>query len=62
MLIGAKKDEEKSFSLPYPKDFHMKNLAGKMVDFKVKIKEVYDRKMPEMDDSFAVSFGVKELF
>jgi trigger factor len=58
-LIGAKKNEEKSFSLPYPKDFHMKNLAGKMADFKVKIKEVYDRQLPELDDSFAVAFGVK---
>lgn len=60
-LIGAKKGDVKEFSLPYPKEFHMKNLAGKMVDFKVKIKEVYERVLPKMDDDFAKGFGLKKF-
>jgi trigger factor len=60
-LIGGKKGEEKNFSLPYPKEFHMKNLAGKMVDFKVKIKDIFERKMPDLDDAFALGFGLKTL-
>ena len=60
-LIGAKKDEEREFSLPYPEDFHMKNLAGKMVDFKVLVKEVYARELPELNEEFAVSMGLKNL-
>ena len=58
-LLGAKKNEVKEFSLPYPKDHHMKNLAGKMVDFKVTIKDVYERTKPELNDDLAKGFGLK---
>jgi trigger factor len=60
-LIGMKKGEIKEFKLPYPKDFHMKNLAGKMVDFKVTIKDIFERKLPEMNDDFAKNFGMKKI-
>lgn len=60
-LIGAKKDETREFQLPYPKDHHMKNLAGKMVDFKVKVKDVFKRELPELNDEFASGFGVKKM-
>lgn len=60
-LIGAKKGEEKNFSLPFPEDYHQKNFAGKMVDFKVKVKEVYNREIPELSDDLARGFGLKKL-
>jgi trigger factor len=60
-LIGAKKDDIREFSLPYPNDYHMKNLAGKMVDFKVTVKEIFKREVPEPDDNFAAAFGLKKF-
>lgn len=60
-LLGAKKNEVKEFSLPYPKDHHMKNLAGKMVDFKVTIKDVYERIKPELNGDLAKSFGLNNI-
>lgn len=60
-LIGAKKGEVIKFELPYPDDHHQKNLAGKMVEFEVKINEVYDRKKPEINDEFAGFFQLKDL-
>ncbi len=60
-LIGAKKGETREFSLPYPKDFHQANLAGKNVEFKVKINEVYSREIPELNEEFASGFGVKTV-
>ena len=60
-LIGAKKDDVREFELPYPDSFHMKNLAGKLVDFRVKIKEVYTRELPELSDEFAKAFGLKKI-
>jgi len=60
-LIGAKKGDEREFKLPYPKDYHMKNLAGKMVDFKVKVKDIFNRELPELNDEFALGFGVKKV-
>ncbi len=60
-IIGAKKGETKEFTLPYPKDFHQKNLAGKNVEFKVEIKDIFEREVPAMDDELAKNFGGKDL-
>ena len=60
-IIGAKKGDAREFELPYPEDFHMKNLAGKMVDFRVTIKEIYKRELPALDDDFASAFGLKKF-
>jgi trigger factor len=60
-LIGAKKNERRDFKLPYPEGHHMKNIAGKMVEFKVAVKEVYERELPELNDAFAESFGHKKF-
>ncbi|MFA5109289.1 MAG: trigger factor [Patescibacteria group bacterium] len=60
-LIGSKKDDIRKFELLYPADHHQKNLAGKMVEFEVKIKEVYSRTLPELNDEFAVFFRLKDL-
>ncbi len=60
-IIGAKKDEVREFELPYPANFHLKNLAGKIVEFRVKVKEVYERQLPELNDDFAAGFGLKKI-
>lgn len=60
-LIGAKKNDVRKFNLPYPKDHHQANLAGKLVDFKVTIKEIYNRQLPELNDNFTKSCGAKNL-
>lgn len=59
-IIGQKKGAELNFSLPYPENHFQKNLAGKMVDFKVKVKEVYKRELPELNDDFSHAFGFKK--
>jgi len=58
-IIGAKKGDIREFSLPYPADYHDKNLAGKIAEFKVKVKEVYNRILPEVNEDFAKGFGLK---
>jgi len=60
-LIGAKKNDNREFTLHYPEDHHQKNLAGKQVEFNVTIKEVYERKLPALDDDMATAFGMKKL-
>lgn len=60
-LLGAKKGDVREFSLLYPENFHMKNLAGKMVEFRVVIKDVYSRELPEVNEEFAQAFGLKKL-
>ena len=56
-LIGLKEDEEKEFSLLFPEDYFNQELRGKLVDFKVKVKTVQGKEMPELNDEFAKSLG-----
>jgi len=60
-VLGLKKGEEKEFSLVYPENHHQKNLAGKKVEFSVKVKEVYERLVSELNDEFAQGFNLKNL-
>ena len=52
-LTGMKKSEEKEFKLQFPSDFPRGELAGKEVSFKVKITEIKQERLPELDDEFA---------
>ncbi|HEX9664379.1 MAG TPA: trigger factor [Patescibacteria group bacterium] len=56
-LVGLAKDQTKEFKLPFPKDYHAKNLAGKEADFKVKLLAVYQIDLPELNDQFAKTLG-----
>ena len=51
-VIGMKAGEEKDIDITFPEDYH-KDLAGKAVVFKVKVHEVKEKEVPEMDDEFA---------
>lgn len=56
-IVGMKKDEEKQFELKFPKEYHQKNLANRMVAFKVKVNNVYNLELPELTDEFAKGLG-----
>jgi trigger factor len=56
-LIGLSQNQAKEFQLSFPGNYHQKNLAGKLVDFKVKVNEIFEIKLPELNDDFAKSFG-----
>lgn len=60
-LIGMKKGEEKEFELVYPEDFQMRDVTGKIVRFKVNIKEILEKTLPELDDEFAKDLGEENL-
>ncbi len=60
-VAGLSKDEEKEFSLEFPKEHFQKHLAGKKVDFKVKVKEVYERQLPELGDDLAKKLGQESM-
>ena len=56
-LIGAKEGDLKKFTLTYPSNYPDKKLGGKKIDFKVKIKEIFELTPPKLNDSFAQSLG-----
>ena len=56
-VAGLKSGEEKTFTLDFPAEHYQKHLAGKKVDFKVMVKDVFERQLPEIDDEFAKKLG-----
>ncbi len=56
-LIGMKAGETKEFSLILPEGYRNSEAAGKEGLFKVTIKEIKRKELPELDDEFAQQFG-----
>jgi len=56
-IVGLKKGEEKTFTVTFPKDYHAKELAGKKAEFTVKVLELKEVVLPELDRDFAQQFG-----
>jgi trigger factor len=52
-LTGAKAGEEREVRVTFPADYQAEHLAGKDAVFKVKVKEVREKVLPELDDEFA---------
>jgi len=60
-LLGMKKDEVKEFSLKFPDEHYQKHLAGKNIDFHVKVNDVYSIEYPEINDELAIKLGQKSV-
>ncbi|MFH1412608.1 MAG: trigger factor [bacterium] len=60
-LLKAKKGDVKTFTLVYPSDHYQSNLAGKNVEFEVKINDVFERELPEVNSEFVKNFGLKNV-
>lgn len=56
-LLGLKKDEEASQEIDFPANFANPILAGKKVEFKIKVKDVKERLLPALDEEFAKEVG-----
>ena len=56
-LVGMATGGVKEFALTYPDDYKLKELAGRDTKFKVKLIEVKEKHLPELDDDFAKSLG-----
>ncbi len=57
-LLGTKVDEERELNLVFPAEYHVPDLAGKPVVFKVKIKKIESPELPELNDEFASQYNV----
>ena len=57
---GMKAGESKTFALQFPDDYQGKNVAGKEADFLVTVKKIETQNLPEVNEAFAKSLGIKE--
>jgi trigger factor len=56
-LEGASAGDEREVKVTFPDDYPAENLAGKDASFAVDVKEVKEKRLPELDDDFAVEAG-----
>ncbi len=52
-LVGAKLNEETEVNVTFPEEYQAEELAGKPALFKVTVKEIKEKELPELDDEFA---------
>lgn len=52
-LVGLKTGDAKDVEVTFPEEYHAAELAGKPAVFKVTIKEVKGKELPELNDDFA---------
>ncbi len=56
-LMGLQEGAEARFEVALPDDFTNPLLAGKVVEFRVKVHEVKEKVVPDLDDAFAQALG-----
>lgn len=59
-LRGVRAGENKEIELTFPANYPAAHLAGKLAKFAVAVKQVEERKLPELDDEFCKLYGVEE--
>jgi len=59
-LIGLKKGEAKSLVVKFPQTYNVSHLAGKDAEFKVNVKGIRIKKMPDIDEEFVKNFDKYE--
>ena len=60
-LVGHGADEEFEINVKFPDNYHEDKLKGADAKFKIKLHEVKERKMPELNDELAKRAGKKTL-
>lgn len=56
-LLGMVPDEEKEFEVQYPEEYGQENLAGKTVKFRMTLKVIRMKELPDLNDEFAKDLG-----
>ena len=61
-LVDAKIGEEVTVNVSFPENYPHENLAGKPSVFKVTVKEIYEKQLPDQDDDFAQDVSEFDTF
>jgi trigger factor len=60
-VIGMSPGDEREVALSFPADHHLTAFAGRSAKAKLRLADLYDRKLPEMGDEFAKDLGEADL-
>ena len=56
-LVGASAGDERDVTVTFPEDYRAEELAGREAVFAVTVKEVKEKRLPELDEDFAMEAG-----
>jgi trigger factor len=56
-LEGANPGDDRTVTVTFPEDYRAENLAGQEAVFETSVKEVKEKKLPELGDEFAMESG-----
>ncbi|MFN3454373.1 MAG: trigger factor [Pseudobdellovibrio sp.] len=59
-VVGMKVGESKSINLKFPDPYHSAEIAGKPVEFKVTLKSLKTKELPELNDELLAQIGTKQ--
>lgn len=60
-LLGATAEESRTLDLKFPEDYGNTDLAGRETSFQITVKQVKHKRLPELDDDFAVELGFDSI-
>ncbi len=59
-ILGATPGEERTVNVAFPDDYHGRDVAGKAVVFEIRVKDVAEPELPEVNEEFVKSFGIED--
>lgn len=59
-VVGLKEGESKDVEVNFPEDYHGKDVAGKTAVFTIKLTNVSEPVLPEVDEQFAKALGIAD--
>ncbi len=59
-LIGASAGDDKEVEVHFPADYRATELGGKLAKFKIRVLNVEESQLPDLDEEFCKAFGVNE--
>lgn len=60
-IVGMELNEEKDLELTFPENYPSEELKGQKVTFKVKVKEIKERVLPEYDEEFFKDLNMPDV-
>jgi len=61
-MIGMEIGDDRDITVPVPKDYHNKEIAGKDVDFNIVLKGIQVQELPKLDDEFARELDTEKKY
>jgi trigger factor len=60
-LVGASRGDKRTVNIQFPNDFVSSELSGKPGVYEVEIVQIKEKKLPELNDEFALKWGAENL-